>query len=92
MLLVGIYTSAKELAKDTVIHREIYRVAEKEFSLPRQIGVAELNKSIQSRVAPMISQLYPSWEEEQRRVLEENDYKKFIEEAIVELQARAGSR
>ena len=92
MILVGIYTSAKELAKDTVIRREIYRVAEKEFSLLRQIGMAELNKSIQSRVAPMISKLNPSWEEEQRRLLEENDYKKFIEEALVELQARANSK
>ena len=69
LLLVGIYTSARELAKDTVIRREINRVVEREFGLLRQIGMAELNKTIQSRVAPIISKLEPSWEEEQRRQL-----------------------
>ena len=61
LLLVGIYASAKELAKDTVIRREIHRVAEKEFGLLPQIGMAELNKTILSRVAPMIARLESSW-------------------------------
>ena len=92
MLLVGIHTSAQELAKDTVIRREIFKVAEREFGLLRQIGMAELNKTIQSRVAPMIEKLEPSWKEEQRRHAEENDYMKFIQEALTELQAKAYSK
>ena len=92
LLLVGIYTSAKELAKDTVIRREIYRVAEKEFSLLREIGMAELDKTILTKVEPMIARLEPSWEEEQRRLHEEDDYMKFVEEAIVELQTRSDSK
>jgi hypothetical protein len=92
LLLVGIYTSAKELAKDTVVRREIYRVAENEFSLLREIGMAELDKTILTKVEPMIARLEPSWEEEQRRLHEEDDYMKFVEEAIVELQAKSQSK
>jgi hypothetical protein len=88
MLLVGIYSSAKELAKDTVIRREIYRVAKREISLLSEIGMAELNKTIQSKVEPMIARLEPSWEEERRRLLEEDDYMKFVAEAIAELHTQ----
>ena len=54
--------------------------------------MAELNRSIESRVAPMISKVDPSWGEKQRSLSDESDYKKFIEEAVSELQTRVDSK
>jgi hypothetical protein len=92
LILVGIYTCARELAKDSAVRKEIYKVAEYEFSLLGRIGLAELNRSIESRVSPMIAKFESSWGLNQSSQVEEGDYKKFIQDAIAELQAKADSK
>jgi hypothetical protein len=86
MLLIGIFSSARELSKDLSVRREIYRITGEQLGLLSNIGVAELNKTLEKRVKKIFNTMkdeidIPTMEHE----LGESDYKRFIEDALAEV-------
>jgi hypothetical protein len=86
MLLIGIFSSARELSRDLSVRREIYKITGEQLGLLSNIGVAELNKTLEKRVNKIFNTMkdeidVPTMEPE----LEESDYKRFIEDALAEV-------
>jgi hypothetical protein len=86
MVLIGIFSSARELSKDLSVRREIYRITGEQLGLLSNIGVAELNKTLEKRVKKIFNTMkdeidIPTMEHE----LGESDYKRFIEDALAEV-------
>lgn len=88
MLFVGIYRSAKELTSDATIRREIYKIAGQEFGLLRNIGLAELNRTVKARVDPILKKIAVQEGNQVQEEMDESDYKKFIAEVLQELENR----
>jgi hypothetical protein len=85
MLLIGIFTSSKELSIDSTIRREIYKIAGEQFSLLKNISVAELNILSEKKVKAIQSKMNSLEDDSMRVSTDESDYKKFIEDAINEV-------
>lgn len=84
MLLIGIFSAAKEMSKDVLVRREIYKIVGERSDLLGNIGMAELNKMLEKRVSVITSKIKDEIEPLQPEI-EESDYKKFIEDALNEL-------
>jgi hypothetical protein len=84
MLLIGIFYAAKEMSKDVLVRREIYKIVGERSDLLGNIGMAELNKMLEKRVSVITSKIKDEIEPLQSEI-EESDYKKFIEDALNEL-------
>jgi hypothetical protein len=85
-LLIGIYATSKELARDAVIRTELYRVAEKENSLLKYLGPAQTQKDIERRLKPILKKTL-SIELEDIELHGNEDYEEMIREVINELAA-----
>ena len=90
-LLIGIYSTSKELARDTVIRSELYRVAEKENSLLKFLGPAETEKDLERRLKPILKKTL-SIELEDIELRGNEDYEEMIREVINELAASKKNR
>jgi hypothetical protein len=88
MLFIGLNRSSKELTRDANIRREIYKIAGQEYSLLRNIGIAELNRTIKARVDPILEKIAIKEGSQVQEKMDESDYKKFIAEALQELEDR----
>ena len=88
MLFIGLYRSAKELTSDSSVRREIYKIAGEEYDLLRTIGLAELNRTVKSRVDPLLKKIEKEEGIQIRDEMHESDYKKFVAEAIQALEER----
>jgi hypothetical protein len=84
MLLVGIFSAAKELSKDVLVRREIYKIAGEHSDLFGNIGKAETNKLLEKKVSVIMSKIKDEIEPTQPEI-EESNYKKFIEDVLNEL-------
>jgi hypothetical protein len=84
MLLIGIFSAAKELSKDVLVRREIYKIAGEHSDLLSNIGIAELSKMLEKKVSIIMDKMKDEIEPLQPET-EERDYKKFIEDALNEL-------
>lgn len=84
MLLIGIFSAAKEISKDVLVRREIYKIVGHQSDLFGNIGLAELNKMLEKKVSVITSKIKDEIEPLQPEI-EESDYKKFIEDALNEL-------
>ena len=85
MLLMGIFLLSIRLSRDSLIRREIYNLAEEQFELFRNIGVAQMEKVLQKRVRQILDKV----DSEENVSHFENDpqiYKEFIDEALTELK------
>ncbi len=87
MLLVGIFSSAKELSRDVLVRREIYKIAGEHSNLLRHIGMAELNKILEKKVSGILIKVKDEIDAPLQPELEESDYKKFIEDALDEVRS-----
>ena len=84
MLLTGIFSAAKELSKDVLVRRDLYKIAREHSDLFSNIGRAELDKMLEKKVSVILSKIEDKIEPLQPEI-EESDYKKFIEDALNEL-------
>jgi uncharacterized membrane protein (UPF0136 family) len=87
MLLIGIFTAAKELSRDISVRREIYKIAGEHSDLLRNIGIAESNKILEKRVSGILNKMKDEIDVPLQPELEESDYKKFIEDALAEVKS-----
>jgi uncharacterized membrane protein (UPF0136 family) len=87
MLLIGIFAAAKELSRDISVRREIYKIAGEHSDLLSNIGIAELNKILEKRVSGILNKMKDEIDAPLQPELEESDYKKFIEDALAEVES-----
>jgi hypothetical protein len=85
MLFNGFFSAAKELSRDVLVRREIYKIAGEHSDLLGTIGRAELNKMVEKRVSGVLNKMKDEIEAPLRPELQEADYKKFIDDALREL-------
>jgi hypothetical protein len=50
LLLVGIFTSAKNVSRDAAVRKEIYKKAESQLTLLMSIGVSQMEKELEGQV------------------------------------------
>jgi hypothetical protein len=86
LLLVGIFTSAKVISRDTAVRKEFYKSASSQLSLLKTIGVSqmekELEKQIKSVEGKFVSDETTTYDIPQ---LEEKDVKEILREILNEL-------
>jgi hypothetical protein len=85
MLLMGIFSAAKELSRDVLVRREIYKLVGERPDLFTNIGRAEVTKILEKRVSKILANRKDKVDVPLMHELEESDYKKFIEDALAEL-------
>ena len=88
MLSIGIVASSRELARDSVIRRELSQIAGKQLSLLRNIGTAEMEKSLIKNIKPIMEKSIIANDTSLENPMEQEDYKEMVREILVELKAR----
>jgi hypothetical protein len=84
MLLIGIFLLSIRLSRDSLVRKEIYNLAEEQSKLFRNIGIAQMEKTLQKQVKQILDNIdakenvYPFEEDIER-------YKDFINEALTEV-------
>jgi len=87
LLLVGIYTSATNVARDAKLRKEFYKSAMSQFNLLKTIGVTQMEKELLKEYKPILSRS-KELEEPRYQPLEQSDVKEIIHDVLQELQAR----
>lgn len=85
MLLIGIFSTAKELARDVLVRREIYKLAGQHSDLLSNISRAELNRMVEKSVSGIVKKMKDEIDAPLQPQLEESDYKKFVDDVLAEL-------
>jgi uncharacterized membrane protein (UPF0136 family) len=85
LLLAGILSSAILIATSNRIRNELYRMAEDQPALFRDIGVAEMESTLHKRIERVLKSVTTSQEEEDYTG-DVDDHKKYIEEVLKEIQ------
>ena len=73
------------LSRDSLIRKEIYHLAEEQFKLFGNIGIAQMEKTLQKQVKQILDNINPK----EKVYHFENDieaYKDFINEALTEVK------
>ena len=86
MLLIGIYGSSRELARDAEIRREIYHVAAEQSDLLKHIGMAEIERLLEKRVKSVIDKADTLGGYDTEINTEQEDVKDMIYEVLNELK------
>jgi len=87
LLLVGIFTSATNIARDAKLRKQFYKSAVSQFNLLKTIGVTQMEKELLKEYKPILSRSN-ELEETQYQPLEQSDVKQIIHDVLHELQAR----
>jgi hypothetical protein len=87
LLLVGIFTSATGVARDTKLRKEFYKSALSQYNLLKTIGVTQMEKELLKEYKPVLARS-SELEEPQYQPLEQSDVKEIIHDVLQELQAR----
>jgi hypothetical protein len=86
MLLIGIYGSSRELARDAAVRREIYHVAAEQSDLLKHIGMAEIERLLEKRVKSVIDKADTLGGYDTEINTEQEDVKEMIYEVLNELK------
>jgi len=87
LLLVGMFTSATNIARDAKLRKQFYKSAVSQFNLLKTIGVIQMEKELLKEYKPILSRSN-ELEETQYQPLEQSDVKQIIHDVLHELQAR----
>ena len=88
MLLIGITTSTRELAKDFRIRSEIQKSIGEQFSFLKTLSSTEREQSLQKTVKRIVSKTALSTDSESEEIAQEEDYKTMVKEVLDELNSR----
>jgi hypothetical protein len=88
LLLIGLFTSSKALARDAVVRKELYQLAAEQVSLLRNIGAAEMEKSLIKKIRPIMDKTIITDDNIPQFPIVDEDYKEMVKEVITELKAR----
>jgi hypothetical protein len=87
LLLVGIFSSAKVISRDSAVRKEFYKSAESQLSLLKTIGVSEMEKELEKEVKSVeekLSKLSPETAVDIPQ-LEEQEAKEILHDVLNEL-------
>lgn len=88
MLLVGIYSSALSISKDTELRRYIHNVVDREIKILGSLGFAQLERELVTRVVPLAQIQAQKMEQETgiQTSLSGEDLKQYLEEILSEIK------
>jgi len=87
LLLIGIFTSATNIAWDAKLRKQFYKSAVSQFNLLKTIGVTQMEMELLKEYKPILARSN-ELEETQYQPLEQSDVKEIIHDVLHELQAR----
>jgi len=85
MLLIGIFLLSIRLSRDSFIRKEIYNLAEEQFKLFKNIGISQMEQTLQKQVRQILDNIDPK-EELYHFESDIEAYKDFIDDAINEVK------
>jgi hypothetical protein len=91
LLLVGIFTSAKNISLDAQLRKEFYKSAESQLDLLKTIGVSEMQKEFEKKVKS-VQKRSALFERTDEPPLEEENVKEIIHDVLNELYYSKKSR
>jgi hypothetical protein len=88
MLLVGIYSSAMSISRDTELRKFVHMVAAKEIEWLDRIGSAQVEQELITKVIPLVRHKAQNIEQETgiKSSLTDADVKQYLEEVLAEIQ------
>ena len=86
MLLIGIFGSSRELARDDSVRREIYHAAAEQPGLLSHIGVAEIERVLEKRIRSFMDKADTLAGYDTEISTEQEDVKDMINEVLNELK------
>lgn len=87
LLFIGIFASSSELAKDALVRKELSRIAGEQVSLLRNIGAAEIEKTLLKKIKPIMEKTTLTEDTNSPYSTNEEDLKEMVKEVISELKA-----
>jgi hypothetical protein len=94
LLLVGIFSSAKVISRDSVVRKEFYKSASSQLSLLKSVGVYQMEKELEKEVKSVeekLSKLSPEATVDIPE-LEEQEAKEILHDVLNELYYSKGKR
>jgi hypothetical protein len=88
MLSIGILSSTKILAKDSVIRKELYQAAGDKIDFMQNLSLAEMEKSMEKSIKPVLSKMNTLEQNDFQSIDEKEDLKDMIRQVIDEVNAR----
>jgi len=86
MLSIGIFASSRELARDEVVRRDLSQIAGKQLSLLRNMGAAEMEKSLIKNIKPIMEKTIIANDTSLQDPMNQEDYKEMVREILTELK------
>ena len=92
MILVGIFYSSKELARDALVRREMYRIVGTNTSILRSMSLAEMERKLEKDIRPILGKIrateqeFPSSSVTQEDVQQE-DVEEMVREVLDEVNS-----
>ena len=88
LLLVGIFTSAKVIARDAAVRKEFYKNASSQLSLLKTIGVSQMEKEFENQIKSVEKVVSNQTSSDVIPQLEEENVKEILHELLNELDYR----
>jgi biopolymer transport protein ExbB/TolQ len=85
LLLVGIFTSAKVISRDSAVRKEFYKSASIQLSLLKSIGVSQMEKELEEEVKSVEEKLSRMETTLDIPQLEEQEAKEILHDVLNEL-------
>jgi hypothetical protein len=85
LLLVGVFTSAKVISRDSAVRKEFYKSASSQLSLLKTIGVSQMEKELEKQIKSVEQKVTSSETDDDIPELEEENVEKILHELLNEL-------
>jgi len=86
MLSIGIFASSRELARDEIVRRDLSQIAGNQLSLLRNMGAAEMEKSLIKNIKPIMEKAIIANDTSLQDPMNQEDYKEMVREILTELK------
>lgn len=91
LLLVGIFTSAKNVSRDAAVRKEIYKKAESQLTLLMSIGVSQMEKELEGQVKS-VEKRVNLFETKVEPDMKEEDIRETLHDVLNELYYSKGKK
>ena len=92
LLLVGIFSSAKVISRDSAVRKEFYKSASSQLSLLKTIGVSQMEKELEKEVNAVEEKISISEPTIDIPQLEEQEAKEILHDVLNELYYSKGKK
>jgi|GEM_PF-2827171 len=92
LLLVGIFSSAKVISRDSAVRKEFYKSASSQLSLLKTIGISQMEKELEKDVKAVEKKVSVSEPTGDIPQLEEQEAKEILHDVLNELYYSKGKK